>query len=125
MDQNQLLNKLVLAEKYFIRDKFRTQVALARQKFMSGSYKVCEALVSKFPTKETLLSELMEKLKGKSIFRTLKKIHENKDVGALIKLKGFSSLITHTIIEMEQGKTEYGLLLPTLLEKQQELLYEL
>jgi hypothetical protein len=119
MDKDQLLNRIVIAEKYFIRDKFQTQVALARQKFITDSFKACEVIVNNFPTKETLLSELMEKLKGKSIFRTLKKLHENKDVGALIKLKGFSSLITHTIIEMEQGKTEYGLLLPMLLEKEQ------
>ena len=125
MNQNQLLNNLVLAEKYFTRDKFRTQVALARKMFATNSFKSCEAIVLTFPTTESLLSKLMEKLKGKSIFRTLKKIHENKDVGALVKLKGFSSLITHTIIEMEHGKTDYGLLLPMLLEKEQELLYEL
>ena len=125
MNQNQLLSSLVLAEKYFVRDKFRTQVALARRKFSAGSYRACEDIVRLLPTTDSLMHELMEKLKGKSIFRTLKKIHENTDVGPLVKLKGFSSLITHTIIEMEQGKTEYGLLLPLLLEKEQELLYEL
>lgn len=125
MDKNELFNSLVIVEKYFTREKFQTQVSLARHHFNTSSFKTCEAVVKLFPTSDSLMAELMEKLKGKSIFRTLKKIHENKDVGPLITLKGLSSLITHTIIEMEQGRSEYGMLLPKLLEKQQELLYEL
>jgi hypothetical protein len=125
MNKNELLNNLLVAEKYFTSDKHLTQVSLARQRFTSDSFKACEEIVKQLPTSDSLLAELMEKLKGKSIFRTLKKIHENKDVGPMVKLKGLSSLITHTIIEMEHGRPEYGILLPMLLEKEQELLYEL
>ena len=122
---NTLLTKLQIAEKYFTCERYRTLVSLARSKFIAGNHSACEALVAKLPTVESLLEELLEKLKGKSIYRTLEKIHKNESVSALVKLKGLSSLITHTVIEMEKGNTEFGLLLPSLLEKTQTLLYEL
>jgi len=125
MNSDELLARLVIAEKYFTREKYRTQVALARERFTSDRLPACEAIVERLPTADSLLVELIGRLKGKSIYRTLKEMHKNSEVRALIKLKGFSSLITHTVIEMEKGNTEYGLLLPMLLEKEQELLYEL
>jgi hypothetical protein len=125
MDKDGLLVKLQLAEKYFTREKYRTQVALARERFTSGQLSTCSAIVECLPTVDTLLVELIGRLKGKPIYKTLKQIHASKDVSVATKLKGFSSLMTHTVIEMEKGNTEYGLLLPMLLEKEQELLYEL
>jgi len=125
MNREELLARLVIAEKYFTCEKYKTQVALARERFTSGRLSACEAIVEQLPTADTLLVELIGRLKGKPIYKTLKKIHASKDNSVITKLKGFSSLVTHTVIEMEKGNTEYGLLLPMLLEKEQELLYEL
>jgi len=125
MQLNQLRNRLAIVEKYFTGEHHRTAVSLATKSFNEGKYKACWEMCSRLPTKESLLIQLIEKLKGKSIYKTLKKIHKDESVGACTKLKGLSSLITHTVIEMENGGKEYGLLLPSLVEKIQALLYEL
>ena len=125
MDKNQLLNRLVVAEKHFTGEQFQTVVSLARKSFDGGNFKACEEMVTRLPTVESLLAALIHKLEGKSIYRTLEKIHKNEAVDPFMKLKGLSSLITHTVIEMEKGGVEYGLILPSLMEKAQALLYEL
>jgi len=125
MTKEELLGLLVVSEKYFTGEKYRTLVALARRMYETKRFVPLEEALLSLPNSDELLTELVSKLKGKSIYRTLKKIHENKEEGTLIKLKGLSSLITHTIIEMESGRSEFAMLLPVLLEKENELLYDL
>jgi len=124
MDGHQLVIKLQIAEKYFTSEQYQTLVSLAKNKFNAGNFQACKEMVAKFPTEESLLNDLIEKLEGKSIYRTLEKIHRGDSIGPLVKLKGISSLVTHTVIEMEKGNAEFGLLLPSLLEKAQALLFE-
>ena len=125
MTKEELLDLLIISEKYFTGEKYQTLVSLARRMFETKNLSASEEVLLSLPTSDQLLTELVSKLKGKSIYRTLKKIHENKEVSTLVKLKGLSSLITHTIIEMESGRSEFGMLLPMLLEKENELLYDL
>jgi hypothetical protein len=83
---------------------------------------VREAL-SSFPTYESLLSTLVSKLKGKSVFTTLKKVAENKETDKYTKLKGLYSLSTHACIECENGNSEYKLVLHRLYEQIAHELY--
>ena len=82
-------------------------------------------MLDRLPTRDQLFESLLTKLKGKSVYKTLRQIHEKTEVSDLTKLKGISSLITHCIIEIEGGRKEFGMLLPTLLEKLSELIYGL
>ena len=68
------------------------------------------------PTDKELFDSLITKLSGKSVYKTLVKIQEGS-VGRFTTIKGLSSLLTHTCIELEKGNTEYELLLPMLYEK--------
>ena len=77
---------------------------------------VNEALKA-LPTYESLLSDLVAKLKGKSVFTTLKRVAEGKETDKFTKLKGLLSLSTHACIECEQGRSEYKLVLNRLFEQ--------
>ena len=121
-----LRNKLDEAKKYFSNsEKYKTSLSLASNLFEQSNLEACRDILDKLPTRDSLLKTLVSKLEGKSIYRTLKKIHEDKEVDTLMKAKGISSLITHVLIEMESGNSEFSILLPQLLEKENELLYQL
>lgn len=120
-----LQNKIDEARKYFPGEKHKTSLSLASRLLEQKNLIGCEEILNKFPTRDQLFESLVAKLKGKSIYRTLKQIHENKEIDALTKIKGVSSLMTHCIIEMQSGNLEYGMLLPVLLEKESELIFSL
>lgn len=54
-----------------------------------------------------LFNSLLEKLKGKPVYKTLSKVIEEKEVTDNEKLKALFSLGTHCVIECEQGRKEY------------------
>jgi hypothetical protein len=118
-----LLNKLLEAEKYFAKGEYKAITGLSRELFERGQFDLCEIELGKLPTKEQLLRSLVEKLKEKSVYKTLRKIQEGQVDNDLITLKGLLSLGTHIVIECEHGNREYGILLPTLLEKSCEVAY--
>lgn len=120
-----LRNRLEECKKYFPDLKYRTLLSLAESYLDHGRFSSCENMLNHLPTKEDLLESLVAKLKGKSVHKTLKQMCEGKNTPPLTCLKGFSSLLTHCVIEMESGHPEYGILLPMLLEKQNELVYSL
>jgi len=120
-----LLNKLTEAEKYFITKEYVDTVELARELFERGQFDLCEKQLAKLPSRAELLDQLVEKLKGKSVYKTLKRIQEGKAGVDWAGLKGLMSLGTHIMIECEHGNTEYRILLPNLLEKISEMIYEL
>jgi len=118
-----LLNKLTEAEKYFIKKEYVDTVELARELFERGQFDLCEKELRKLPTNGELLENLVERLRGKSVYKTLKQIQEGKAGNDLLTLKGLLSLGTHIVIECEHGNTEYRILLPNLLEKIGEIAY--
>ena len=71
-----------------------------------------------------MLETLVDKLKKKSVYKTLQKIAEGTVQGPEEELKGWFSLGTHVMIEVERGNTEYGLLLGKVYEKIGELLFK-
>jgi len=120
-----LQKRLIEARRFFSSDKYKTVLSLASLYLDQDRPEACKEQLDRLPTKDDLLERLVKKLEGKSVYKTLRQIHENKGVDTLTKMKGLSSLVTHCIIEMQSSGTEYGFLLPSLLEKEQELLLEL
>lgn len=125
MSSTKLLDKLIEAEKYFSSKKYQATVKLARTLYERGQFDLCSIELNKLPSREQLLKRLVQKLEGKSVHKTLKKIQEGKVENNLITLKGLLSLGTHIVIECEHGDSECRILLPSLLEKASEIIYEL
>jgi len=119
-----LRRKLNESKNFFTKDKYKTCISLAEMLFEQNNLKASKEILDKLPTKDILLEQLISKLKGKSVYKTLKKINE-KNADVFTKFKGTSSLITHCIIEMEKGNREFGILLPSLVDKEKELLKSL
>ena len=103
MTQLSLAERLDAAERYYgALNGYSQKLAEARLDFNTGQYRHCEKLLSEFPTTETLLVELIGKLKGKSVYRTLKQINEGRSgLRKSTILKGLFSLCTHALIESE------------------------
>jgi len=120
-----LLNRLLEAEKYFTKKKYVDIIELAKELFERGQFDLCEKQLEKLPNNGDLLEKLVEKLKGKSVAKTLKLIQEGKVGNDWTGLKGLMSLGVHLIIEREHGNTEYEILLPIILEKVNEISYDL
>ena len=125
MDRKELLNRLVLAEKYFVSEKYKDVVRLASKAYQKDCLDVCEKMLDKLPTKEQLLLQLISKLKGKSVYSTLVKIQEGKSKNDYTTLKAVSSLLTHCVIEVEKGNKEFGILIPEVYEKIGNFVYEI
>ena len=104
---------------------FRSIVEEAIKLYWDGKYTGCAVELNKLPTEEKLLEELIEKLKGKSVYSTLKRVQEKKDTNSFIALKGITSLLTHCLIECEHDNKEYRMLIPTILEKINQLGFEI
>lgn len=120
-----LISRLTEVEKYFTKKEYVEIVELARELFEQGKFDLCEKELEKLPTDAELLGKLVEKLKGKSVAKTLRQMREGKIGNDLLTLKGLLSLGTHIVIECEHGNAEYGILLPKLLEKISEIAYRI
>lgn len=119
-----LLNKLTEAKKYFTKKEYADTVELAEELFERGQFDLCEKQLEKLPGNVELLGRLVEKLKGKSVYKSLKLIQEGKAVeNSLTTAKGLSSLLTHIIIECEHGNNEYKVLISNIIEKLNEIIY--
>ena len=116
------LKKLAWVEKYLLKTKYNNEAeALLLERNESKQKDILE----KLPTIEVLLAELVEKLKGKSVYSTIKKISLGEGKDDYVTAKGLSSLWTHAVIECEHGNKEFRCLLPLILEKLNELVYKL
>ena len=73
---------------------------------------------------DTKLTNLVEKLKGKSVYNNLREIALGKCKDKVQETIGISSLLTHCLIECRTDPS-YKPLVTTLFEKLSELLYEL
>lgn len=121
----ELLSRLHEATKYFTKKEFAVIVELARELFEHGHFNLCEKELKKLPNNSQLLESLVERLKGKSIQKVLEKIQRGEILSNSVMLKGLSSLLTHTTIEVEHGNDEYKILLSSIYEKVGEVLYNL
>lgn len=123
---NNMVQDLVIAEKYFLKSrKYSVFVNEAMKAFEEGNANLVNMMLKKLPTNEQLLQTLVDKLNkhGKTVYKTLKEI--SKDEPNKLKLtKGISSLLTHVIIESETNP-EYLILVPKIMEKLNNLVYEL
>jgi len=119
-----ILTRMSKAEKYFTKKEYLDTVELARELFKRGLFDLCEKQLAKLPTDVELLGKLVEKLKGKSVAKTLKLIQEGKIGNDLVTAKGLSSLLTHVFIECGKGNDEYKVLIPSIIEKLNEIIYE-
>jgi hypothetical protein len=72
--------------------------------------------------KQRLLSDLLEKMEGKPVSKTLSRIDEKL---SWTSIKAISSLLTHAIIECEQGNSEYHVLVVHLQEKLGQMIYDI
>ena len=125
MNRTELTSRLLLAEKWFTGTRYHNVLYAAQVFYLSDHLELCEEELNKFPSFEQLLEKLVSKLKGKSVYKTIMRIQEGSAANDYTTLKGLSSLLTHVTIEMEKGNKEYGILLPTLLEKISDLVYKL
>lgn len=112
-----LFTKIVCAEKYFGGTTHEAKVQEAKKHFLNGDMLCAETLLDQLPTKEVLLGSLVEKLRNKPVYKTLKKILRNEKLDGYTVLKGLSSLFTHTAILCEKGEKEYHMLLVDIYER--------
>jgi hypothetical protein len=106
------------AQKYFRSNpKYYPIARTAADLFEQGKEQECLDEMKKLPNEAMLLDKLVEKLKGKPVYKTLKKISCGSIDSDYEEMKGWFSLGTHIAIELERGVYEYGLLLPMLYEK--------
>jgi len=124
MTNFEIFDKLTEVEKFYTDTQYAYLVPAVEACVDAGQYVEAEKLLNRFPTKKELLDSLVEKLKGKSVYRTLKKLSENEVEDSSTMLKGLSSLLTHITIEVEKGNKEYRALYPLIYERIGKLLYK-
>ena len=106
-----LLKKPLEASKKFNGTKYEVEIEKASSAYLAENYKLMESILSKLPTEPILLASLLEKLKGKSVEKGIKKALRESTATTLEQGIAISSLITHLLIEMKTNP-EYKLLLP-------------
>jgi len=123
MNRNEILTSLYEADKYFSKSIYREILQKAWGLYEQDvSTKLIQETLKKLPSDKQLLCKLMEKLKGKSVYSTLKRVDANSS--KIKEAKALSSLLTHALISVEQGENEFKKLLPVLLSKINDKVYE-
>lgn len=122
MTNTEILRGIVRAEAFSKNERHTKTVIEAKKFYKVGKMNECAALLAKLPTEQQMLEELVERLKGKSVYTNIKKLTEGKVTNKYSALKTYSSLLTHTAIECELGREEYKLLFETILQKIYKLL---
>ena len=120
---DKLLMRLLAAENNFKDTLYQPIVDEAMECFNQDKTDEAVKVLCKLPTEEELLRSLIEKLKGKSVYKTLKRMDEGKIRCNAEALKGLFSLGTHIVIECEKGRGEYRTLLSVIYDKIGELVY--
>lgn len=121
-DRSELLENLYFAEKFFGGTKYGSIVEKAKKQFDLNESANVKKTLSRLPSDTELLQLLIEKLKGKSVYTTLKRLGSNSS--KIKEAKALSSLLTHAVISLEQGETEFTKLLPLLLSKVNDKVYQ-
>jgi len=105
--------------------EFRPILEKAMGEYNSERYDECMEILRSAPSSESVFSNLIERLKGKSVHTTLKRMAAKKDTSSLTEMKALFSLGTHVIIDCEQGITESAILLPDIYERIGKLIPEI
>jgi hypothetical protein len=71
---------------------------------------------------EELVAALLESVKNKSVYFTLKNILTGKKTDVYYQLKGLYSMSVHVLIELEKGNSEYIPVLKEIYSKISELI---
>ena len=119
MTTEQILTQLAEAE-LFRNTIYNGILEQALVAYAEGRPGDCEQALNSLPTKKELLENLLKKLVGKPVHKTLAKLNEGSldmSQNPELVLKALFSLGTHTCIECEQGNREYKVLLPVIYEK--------
>lgn len=110
-------------------DNFKTSVEYsgyafnAKVLYDSGNIDECKKELKKLPSNTQLVQDLIERLEGKSVYTNIKRIVEGKETDKYRIMAGYSSLITHAIIECEHGREYYMPVVEELISKLQRAIY--
>ena len=118
---NTLKSQIAEYQKAFTTFPNMGYVNAADQCVAVGNTAGAKTILAQLPTQAELLKSLTDKLRDKSVYKTLGKITQGKGVSKVVQLKGLCSLCTHIVIEIEQQHNEYRLLLPEVINKIQIL----
>lgn len=121
MTSSECSKKIFEATRKFHTTRYWPVVEQASRAYVEGDYQTCVNLLNSLPSDYKLLESLLEKVKGKPAYATLKKVLGNESVLKEDAEIAISSLITRTLIESKDNK-EYRALLPDLIKKLQEIL---
>jgi hypothetical protein len=105
--------KLFTACRIFEGSKYEPVVKELTEAYSTDKKAEFDKLFEKLPTNVQLLDTILEKVKGKKVFSTLKKTVTETVEDNVETLIGLSSLTTHVAIECKTNK-EYRALLPDL-----------
>ncbi len=126
---NQTITKEVVLEKYMeLWEMYRRtdKVVILREVESAIYYEKWDSAwrkMQQLPDKNQLLTKLESVLEGKPIHATLKKIAAGKVDNAFFEMKGYTSLATHIVIELEKGNKEYLPLLEIVLSHVGQMIY--
>lgn len=110
--------KLLEVISNFEGTKYQPLIEEASKAYLKEEYKKLNLIFEKFPNEYLLLEKLVEKLKGKSVYKNLQLIlKEDKTINEVDKEIALSSLYTHICIEVKQGNLEYSMLKNITLQK--------
>jgi hypothetical protein len=117
-----LLNEIRTLEKHYLTSSYSKVAREAIDAFLAGNDTKAIAILELIPNQTKLFDTLVESLKGKSVYKTLRKISKGEIDNTYECLKGLYSLGTHIAIECEKGNSEYGCLFSVVNEKISKLL---
>lgn len=107
IDRDSVLNKYVELYELYKNTSKITILKEAEDYLVLKNYELANGVLETLETRSDLLKKLLETLKHKSVYSTLKKIISGKEIGYYEKLKGLTSMMTHLVIECEHGNVEY------------------
>jgi hypothetical protein len=115
MTKSEIIERICWSERYLC-NKYSKEIDEVYKLFIRGSFNEASNILKKLPTVDSLTEELVERLKGKSVYKTVKLITSEQKVDDAFLAKGLSSLITHAIIEMKD-RPEYLSVVKVLMER--------
>jgi hypothetical protein len=107
-----------------VNKKYFNIVLKAQRLYSLKEYDLCWYVLKQIPTENELYNLLLEKLKGKRVLKTIKQISDGKVKNKYEVLKATSSLLTHAIIECENGNKQLERVFPKILETLMKIIYK-
>lgn len=104
-----ILREVRMARRYFVGSQYHDDAVSLLEGLATDTPEQSAEKVRALPTEEVLFSRLTEKLAGKSVVKSLKRISEGLESPAQKSIV-LSSLLTHVLLETRTNK-EYGCLI--------------